>query len=62
MRLYIPITLGNGVEIYIDLDTSAKYNIVSKDFARKNKLLATLFLSLSLKGVAPKRLYTYNVF
>ncbi|CAP79987.1 Pc12g03600 [Penicillium rubens Wisconsin 54-1255] len=59
IRLYIPITLGDGRETYIDLDTGAEYNIVSKEFTIKNKLLAIPFLSLTLKGVALDRLRTY---
>ncbi|KAJ5230241.1 hypothetical protein N7489_010949 [Penicillium chrysogenum] len=60
VRLYIPITLGNGCEIYTDLDTGAEYNIVSKEFTIKNKLLAIPFSSLTLKGVALDRLRTYS--
>jgi hypothetical protein len=56
VRLYIPITLGDGREIYTDLDTGAEYNIVSKEFAIKTKLLAIPFSSLTLKGVALDRL------
>ncbi|KAJ6183808.1 hypothetical protein N7519_005109, partial [Penicillium mononematosum] len=61
VRLYIPITLENGSEIYIDLDTNTEYDIVSKEFAYKVKLLAIPFLSLSIKGVALDRLRTYRI-
>ena len=62
VRLYILITLENGTETYTDLDIGAECNVVSKEFACRNKLPTAPFLSPSLKGVAPERLRTYNVF
>jgi hypothetical protein len=38
--LHIPITLGDGRETHTDLDTGAECDIVSKEFAIKNKLPA----------------------
>ncbi|OQE16552.1 hypothetical protein PENFLA_c027G03970 [Penicillium flavigenum] len=62
VRLHVPITLWNGSETHADLDTGAECDVVSKEFAYKNGLLAAPFSSPSIKGVAPDRLRTHGVF
>ena len=62
VRLHVPITLENGTETHADLDTGAECDVVSKEFACRNKLPAAPFSSPSLKGVAPERLRTHGAF
>ncbi|KAJ5480480.1 hypothetical protein N7530_005989, partial [Penicillium desertorum] len=46
--------LENSSETYIDLDTGAEYNIVSKEFAYRNKTTSyTFFISID-KGYYPR--------